>query len=255
MNDNPNIHKITLENKEVLLIGTAHVSQKSADDVEYAVDEFKPDTIGIELDPKRLKIIKGLDEKNTDFTIEKLINMITSGKLPEYILTLILSIPQNRLSEKLNIKPGAEMLKGVELSEKLDINLLTLDRDFRITLTRIVNSIPFWMWPLLGISSLFSLIALEFISEDDIETLRGGEGLKQATESMSTVLPDLKKVLIDERDMIISKNILDAESEKIVAIIGAGHIEGVTKYLNEGINEKDIEEFNTTPETNPFKIF
>lgn len=252
MDKQSNVHKIELENKQVILIGTAHVSNKSAEDVEQVITTEKPDIIGVELDEKRYEAIKEAD-KNKGFTIEEFFKYLSNGKIVEYLFTLVLSIPQNRLAEKFNIKPGAEMLKGIELSEKFENKLILLDREISITIPRLINSIPFWTIPLLGLSSLFSLFAIEFISQEDIEKLRSGEQLDNAMEQLSSIFPGIKKVMIDERDKIIAKNILDSEGKKIVAILGAGHIKGVTKYLKEGIEGIDFDEINKIPDLNPFK--
>ncbi|MFW5799631.1 MAG: TraB family protein [Spirochaetota bacterium] len=252
MENNNNIHKIELDNKIITLIGTAHVSKKSAEDVYEVVNELNPDIIGIELDDKRYKAIIS-DKIKKDLNLEDIINSIYEGKLLERIFTYILSIPQNRLSEKFNIKPGAEMLKGIELAKEKGIELLLLDRDASITISRLINAIPIWVMPLLSISAIFSIFTIEFISESDIEKLRTGEELEKFTEMASQYFPELKKVLIDERDKIIAKNILENPANSIVAILGAGHIKGVKKYLKEGIDGINFDEINSIPEFNPFK--
>jgi pheromone shutdown-related protein TraB len=252
MENNPNVYKISLEDKEVILIGTAHVSGQSAKDVEKAFEEEQPDIIGIELDKRRYKAITS-ENKEDKMTIEHFFRYLFDGKLLEFLLIQILSIPQNKLAEKFNIKPGSEMLKGIDISQENDKKLIFLDRDISITIPRLIKSIPFWLYPVLGLSAIFSLFAIEFIKQEDIENLRSTEQLDDMMEQLSKTFPDLKKVMIDERDKIIAKNILEAEGEKILAIIGAGHIKGVSKYLKEGVDGIDFDKLNQIPDLNPFK--
>jgi pheromone shutdown-related protein TraB len=252
MDNEKNIYKIELENKEVILIGSAHVSRKSAEDVEDIVNKENPDAIGVELDINRYKIIT--EERNRpELTIETFFEMLFDGRLPEFLLTTVLAIPQNRLAEKFNIKPGAEMIKGINLAKEKEKKLLLLDRDVSVTLSRLMNSIPLWITPFMGFSAIFSLIAIEFLKEEDIEKLRSGQNLEQAIEQLSKTFPKLKQVMIDERDAFIAKKIIESESEKIVAVLGAGHIKGVTRYLREGFEGVDFDEINKQEEFNPLK--
>lgn len=249
--NNKNIHIIELENKKIFLVGTAHVSNKSAEDVENIIEKEEPDVIGVELDKNRLKAIKE-SKGSKNLTIEDFFKMLMDGKLFEHIFTMILSIPQNKLAEKFNIKPGQEMIKGIELAEKKEKELLLLDRDINITIPRLIKAIPIWIMPFIGFSAIFSLLAVEFIKQSDIEKLRSGDELEKTMNQISSQFPDIKNALIDERDKIIAKNILESHGQKIVVIIGAGHIKGVKKYLNEGIDNIDFDELNKIPDLNPF---
>lgn len=252
MENEKNIYRIELENKQVILIGSAHVSKKSAEDVENIVNIENPDAIGVELDEKRYDIITE-KEKRTELNIESFFAMLFDGRLAEFLLNTVLAIPQNRLAEKFNIKPGAEMIKGIDLAKEKEKEIILLDRDVSVTLSRLINSIPLWMMPLMGFSTIFSLIAIEFLKEEDVEKLRSGQNLDQAIEQLSKTFPKLKEVMIDERDAIIAKKIAECESNKIVAVMGAGHIKGVTRYLNEGFEEVDFEEINKFQEFDPLK--
>ncbi len=248
-----NVYEIELTDKKVILVGTAHVSKKSAEDAEEIIKKEDPDFIGIELDDKRYELIT--EEKERTFDIGEFFRILLEGKLFDFIFTSILSLPQNRLAQKFNIKPGSEMLRGIQLSKELDKKLLLLDRDVSVTISRLMNAIPFWVMPLIGISAFVSLIAIEFfIKEEDIEKLRSDDELEKAMENLSKTFPKIKEVMIDERDKIIASNILKADGKKIVAIVGAGHIKGVTKYLKEGVEGFDFDEMNKIQPYNPFKI-
>ncbi len=252
--DMSNVHKLEFKDKEVILIGTAHVSQKSADDVEYVVREENPDAIGVELDEKRYKIIHKLSD-NRRYSVQDFLDALFKGKLPEYLTMMLISLPQDRLSKKFDIKPGSEMIKGIDLSKELDKDLLLLDRDVNVTLSRLTYAIPIWAMPLFGLSALASLIMVEFIKPDDIEKLRSMDNLEQATDKIKRFMPKVLESLVDERDKIISYNILKADYKKIVAVVGAGHIKGIKKYLDMGITEDDIKELNEEKKFTIFKDF
>jgi pheromone shutdown-related protein TraB len=252
MNEMSNVYKISLEDKEVILIGTAHVSQQSADDVEAVVRKENPDAIGVELDNKRYKVLSSSKPKK-DYSMEEIWNLLLDGKLFEFIFTNIMSLPQNRLADRFNIKPGAEMIKGIDIAKEMNKELLLLDRDINVTISRLVNSIPIWIMPILGISAIFSLVTLELITPEDIEKLRSEEGLEQAMNMVSQYLPGFTRSLIDERDKIISYNILNSQAYKIVAILGAGHIKGVMNYLKKGITEEEIKDLNKEEKFDPLK--
>jgi pheromone shutdown-related protein TraB len=67
---------------------------------------------------------------------------------------------------------------------------------------------------------------------------------------LGKTLPELKRVLIDERDTFLSEKIKEAEGERIVAVVGAGHIKGIKKALAED-RQAQMEDINVIPPVSP----
>ncbi len=237
-----NVHHILFdENKELYLIGTAHVSQNSVDLVERIITDKDPDTVAIELDKKRYSAIT---EKSRYENID-LIQMIKNRELFFFIGQFILSMYQKKISEKTGTKPGQEFLKAIELSDKLDKKLVLADRELGTTLKRAWRLTPFKHKMKLFGSLLFS--SDDKIEENDIEELKQSNALDEMISMFADHLPDAKRVLIDERDAFLSFEILNNLGKTTVAVVGAGHVPGILKTLNAPVSKKQRIEIDIIP--------
>ncbi len=237
---------------KLLLFGTAHVSAKSADDVAMLIETIKPDKIAIELCSQRFETITKPEQwKNTD-----IFTLIKSGKSSVLLLQLILASYQKRIANKLKIKPGAEMHKAIECASTNNIPLILIDRDIKVTLRRAWSNISFFDILKILFSSIFSSSKDEDITEEEIEALKNEDELSSALKEFSDKLPKLKKALVDERDVYMSSVLKESEGGTILAIVGAGHVPGMTELLkNSGMHAIDRTGISSIPPQSLFTKF
>lgn len=225
------------------IIGTAHVSQNSVDEVKAAILEDQPDVVAIELDRGRYQ--KLMNEKNGVVEDDQIhiTKIIKENKVGVFLVTTILSYMQNKIGDDVDIKPGAEMLGAIEASEEVGCRIALIDRDINITLQRVLNSMTTWekMKFIYGIvGSLFSSDEEEF----DIESLKEQSNIDQAMEYFKEVSPGAYTALVKERDAYLAKGILGIPEDKVIAVVGAGHKEGIIEYLDNPETLPSYEELN-----------
>lgn len=239
--------QIIYKNKTIHLIKTAHVSKNSKEDVYKYYEEINPDSICIELDEDRYKNITSKDKwQNTD-----IFKILKEGKVGILLVSIILSAYQKKMASSLQSTSGAEMMAGIELAEKNNKELLLIDRPINITFKRIWQALTFKE----KINMLSGIIEMIFdkeeINEEDIANLKEQEALDSTLEEVSKDLPNVKKTLVDERDMYLAQSIKKAKGNNIMVIIGAAHARGIKKYINDEI---DLEELKKLKKQGPSLI-
>ena len=239
-----NVERFSFQDKEIVLVGTAHISRKSIELVKQTIEEEKPDVIGIELDSQRFEQLTA-EKKWKEMDI---IRVIREGKTYLLLINILLANIQRRFGEKVGIKPGMEMMEAVKIAEERKIPIELLDRDIRITLKRALSETRLWEKIKLIFSIIWGIFSEEEeLTEEDIEKLKQKDMMSELMRELSEKMPSISKVLIDERDLYIANKILQAKGDKIVAVIGAGHLDGVKKYLEKEEKEKDISNLLTIP--------
>lgn len=244
------IFRITLGEKEIILVGTAHISKASVELVQKTIAEEKPTIIGVELDEIRLqKLMNGEQWENTN-----VLKLIESGQSSLVLLNLFLSNLQKRLGENVGVKPGDEMKIAVEYAQKTKTPLLLMDRSLQITMKRALANVSIWEKLKLGGSLAMGLFggAEEKLDEKKIEEMKQSDLVTQLMEDLSREYPKLKKTLVDERDSYIAHALIQTPGKKIVGIVGAGHMKGIVEHLHahaKGSAEKliPLTELNITP--------
>ena len=250
-NTSSDIHPLIINGHSLTLIGTAHVSKKSAELVEETIINSKPDAVAVELCQGRYDALMSQDRwKNTN-----IVEVIKSGKGYVLFTQLILGAYQKRVATKLGVKPGAEMLVACEKSKEIGAKLELIDRDVKITLRRAWASLSWWKMMQLffsGLSGMFEKNAE--LTELDIEKLKEGDALSGMMKEFAEALPEVKKALIDERDLFMSKKLFDLSqlntNQSTIAVLGAGHIPGMKKILSDlesGTITIDLEELSSIP--------
>ncbi len=235
------IEKIKTAKKEIILVGTAHISQKSVSLVKKTIEEEKPDAIGVELDSQRFhQLLSGKKWRELD-----LVSIIKQGKAYLLLFNLLLSSIQRRLGEKVGIEPGKEMKTAIKIATATGTPLVLLDRDISITLRRALAELSFIEKLKLFFGVFSSLFGIgEEITKEKIEELKQKDVISELMDELGKELPSVKKVLVDERDLFIANRILAAKGKKIVAVVGAGHIGGIKKYLDK---KRNISHLNNVP--------
>ncbi|MCR6546847.1 TraB/GumN family protein [Dehalobacterium formicoaceticum] len=238
--ENENITRIDLDGKELILIGTAHVSRSSAELVKKVIEEEKPDSVCVELDAQRYQtIMEG--NKWQDTNIFKIIKEKKSTLL---LINLAMSSFQKRLAKQFDIKAGQEMIEGIQAAKEIGAQLVLADRNIQITFSRIWHSLGFWGKVRLMVELIFSIFTDESISEEDLEQLKSKDMLNSILHEFSQKFPRLKVPLVDERDQYLAQNIKEAPGSKVVAILGAAHVPGIKKEL---FKEHDLEQLTQLP--------
>jgi pheromone shutdown-related protein TraB len=234
-----NITRIDLDGKEIILIGTAHVSKQSVEQVKEVIDRERPDSVCIELDEQRYKsIMEGNKWREMD-----IFKVIKEKKATLLIMTLAISSFQNRLAKQFDTKPGQEMIQGIESAKEIGAELVLADRNIQITFSRIWGNVGVWGKAQLLTSIIYSIFNKETISEEELEKMKTQDTLNASLNEISEAFPRLKKPLIDERDQYLAQKIKEAPGKKVVAVLGAAHVPGITKEIH---NEQDLQALTKT---------
>ena len=237
-NNNNNLIRLTFNEKDFVLVGTAHVSKESARLVKAVIEEESPDTVCVELCQSRFQAIQQKDRwQDTD-----IVKVIRERKSFLLLSNLLLASFQKRIAKQFDVKPGEEMITAIHTAESVGAQIQLADRDIRTTLSRTWRVMGFWSKIKLLFQLVMSLGELNEIKEEDIERMKQQDVLETLLSEVGKSLPELKAILIDERDQYLAEKIRTAPGHKIVAVVGAGHIPGIQKYWNADINTRALEQ-------------
>ena len=231
---------INYQDKEITLIGTAHVLHESAELVRQTIDELAPDTVCIELDAERYKNIQ--DPKAWENT--NVADVIKSKKVGLLLANLILSSYQKKMAKVSNSTPGQEMLQAIKSAEAHGCALVLADRSLQTTFLRIWRKLSLWEK-----CKLFAGLLTgeeEDGAEVDLNALMEKDNLEAAIASIGEDFPQISEILIHERDQYLACKIKNAPGKKIVAVVGAAHVAGIEKEL---FREQDLESLSTVPKS------
>ncbi len=231
-----NVHRISLADREIILIGTAHVSRESADLVEQIIDEENPDTVCVELCKSRYDAIKQKDSwEKTD-----IFKVIKEKRTSQLLAQLLMASFQKRLAEKFGINPGEEMRRAITKAEAIGADVVLADRDIRTTMTRTWRTMKFFSKIRIMGEVFLSLFYADDITEEEVEKLKEHDALELALQTFGKKVPEVKITLIDERDTFLAHTISGATGSKIVAVVGAGHVPGILKQIGKEIDVTPI---------------
>jgi len=210
------------------LIGTAHISSASVDLVRNQIEEWSPDLVAVELCESRKASLLEPDALDN----EDLLKILNDGKSHMILLQSALAAEQRRMGISSGEKPGAELLAAIEAAEDAGIPVELIDRDVLITLRR--------AWAKMGFIEKFRVLDALLWQEDDEEgatveeLLEDSDMLSKLMEEAREVAPAAGSVLIDERDVFLAGRIQQIRGRgKILAIVGAGHLNGIQENLAE----------------------
>lgn len=237
---------VELNGRKITLIGTAHVSAESIKEVEDTIRKLKPDCVAVELDDKRADSIVHKD-KFRELDIIKVLKRKEGFLL---IANLILASFQRRMGNNVGVQPGDEMLAGINVAKELGIPTVMADRAIQITLKRAWAKNSFWGKCKLLASLLTSAFSKEEMTEEEIENIKNKNEMDSMMSELTEYMPVIKNVLIDERNEFLATKIWQAEGKNIVAVLGAGHLDGVEedlKKLAKGELKGNLDEINQIP--------
>jgi pheromone shutdown-related protein TraB len=227
----------------ITIIGTAHISRDSVDEVREKVRELRPDMVAVELCESRYR---GLTEPRDIPVLD-----LMKGKNSMFVITnVLLSLLQQRLGKEVGIKPGKEMLTAIDTAQELGINFALVDRDVGITLKRTFSK----MGLIEKIRVLKEIIFAFDLSKGDIEgeveELKKGDKIEDMLELLQKLSPNMYNVMVKERDAYMARNLIKLQEKfgNVVAVVGAGHKKGIEKFLNAPEKIPPDEELTYVPE-------
>ncbi len=228
---NDPIIETRLGETRITLLGTAHVSRRSAETVQRMIDSGDFDAVAVELCPSRHH---ALSEPEALAQMD-LLQVFRQGKAAMVAANLAMGAYQQRLAEQYGIEPGAEMRAAMQGAGAHGLPLLLIDREIGTTLRRTAANLSWWKrWTLFS-GLLVSLVSHEEVDEAEIEKLKEGDMLETAFAEFAHDRQDLYQPLITERDRYMAARLLQEARDKaprhILAVVGAGHLKGIAEQL------------------------
>ena len=237
------VTRIQLGETEVVLIGTAHISQESVETVERVIEAEQPDAVAVELDAERFESLRN----ETNWEDLDLIEIIKQGQLTFLLARLALTAFQKRMGGYTGVKPGAEMSAACDAAEAAGVDIELIDRNVRTTLLRAWRNTPWWRRAELAMMLLMGLFQKGEVSEEELSDLREMQNISVVLDQMGEALPDVKSVLVDERDTYMAYKLQQLDAKKVVAVVGAAHKPGILRQIEGAIAEATIDEIETVP--------
>jgi pheromone shutdown-related protein TraB len=224
-----NVTRLALRDREIFLVGTAHVSKKSVEEVRRVIDELRPDVVCVELDMARFHSLRddkgwhGLDVRD----------VLRTDRAGLFLASLLFAGFQKRLGDRLGVRPGMEMLAAVEAAQRIGAEVVLADREIQATLMRCYRSLG----AVDRAKVLLVLVMLPFtaseIDEAEVEKLKDREKMGDVMEAFAREMPALGRPLIDERDGYLMASVEEAPGKRVVAVVGAAHVPGMTRRLGQ----------------------
>ena len=243
--------QLELNGRKITLVGTAHVSKESVEEVKETIKTLQPDCVAVELDEKRADSIQNADRYSQ-------LDLVKVFKRKEGFLllaNLILSSFQKRMGMNAGVKPGDEMLAAMDTARESETPFVLVDRPIQITLKRAWAKNSFWGKCKLLATLISSAFSKEEPDPSEIEKLKERNEMDSMMNELAEYMPVIKEVLIDERDRYLASKIWDAQGSNIVAVLGAGHLPGVQAWL-EKLSSKaassDVSEISIVPKGGNF---
>ena len=228
-----------INGKEITIIGTAHISSDSVEEVKQALIEIQPDTVAIELDDERYKSMT----ETKDWKEMDIVDIIKKKKVGFLLAQMILSSYQRKIAQNLNKNVGQEMSVAIQYSKENQTKLIMIDRNIQTTLLRIWHNLG-WFEKIKMLSELLGSLFENDVKEEDIEALKQGDMLQSALAEVSKQFPKIAETLIFERDRIMAYKLAHANGQKIVAVVGAAHVPGIQKNLTNNTPISNILQVN-----------
>lgn len=242
----PEVHVLEADGRRTVLVGTAHVSAASIELVRRVIEREKPDRVCVELDPRRFEALSqpqrwdSLDLKE----------IVRRQQLPTLLLHLVLAAYQKRIAGEIGVEPGSELLEATRVAAEHDIPVELCDRDVRVTLRRAAQRTSIWRRFVVLSELVGGLFDAPELSAAQIEELKRSDTLNELLQELGRSLPAIKEVLIDERDAYLAERIRQTPGSTVVAVVGAGHLEGIRAALAAG-EPADLEALSVVPPPSP----
>jgi pheromone shutdown-related protein TraB len=221
------VRRIELKDRSIILAGTVHISQESTAEVRALIEAEKPGRVCVEIDESRFRSMsQGNGWESLDIG-----KVLKEGRGFLLMANLALAGFQRRMGADVGGRPGEEMLAAVRAAEEAGIPYSFCDREIQVTLKRAWSKSGLWGKSKLLASLVDSAFSSERLSEEEIEKLKEKNELDSMMSELARFLPSVKAVLIDERDRFLASRIFLARESLVVAVVGAGHLDGIESWL------------------------
>lgn len=246
-----NYKSLVLNGREFFLLGTAHVSRESISDVEREIETQKPDCVAIELDEQRYASLKNPESwRNLD-----IVKVLKEKRGWVLLANLVLGSYQKRMGEDTGVQPGEEMKIAAEKANSLGIPIALVDRPIQTTLRRAWAKNSFFGKCKLLAVLFSSIFEKENISSEQIEELKNSNEMDSMMAELAEYFPAVKQVLIDERDLFLASSIWHSKGNKVLAVLGAGHLPGVERWLKQFAEDASLSDVSNINEVPKAKFF
>jgi pheromone shutdown-related protein TraB len=221
------VRRVELKDRAIVLVGTVHISKESTEEVRSLIEAEKPGRVCVEIDEGRYRSMsQGGSWESLDIG-----KVLKEGKGFLLMANLALAGFQRRMGESSGGKPGDEMLAAVRAAEGAGVPYSFCDREVQVTLKRAWGLSGFWNKAKLLASLVDSAFSSEKLSAEEVERLKEKNELDSMMAELAAFLPSVKEVLIDERDRFLASRIYLSSESLVVAVVGAGHLDGIEAYL------------------------
>lgn len=248
---NETVTRLRTGEREIILVGTAHVSRESVDEVARVIEEESPSRVCVEIDNARYQsIVQGAAWSGVN-----IYQVIRERKGFLLLGNLVLASFQKRMGVDLGVRPGEEMIESVRIAEERGIPVSLCDRDIQVTLRRAWSKSSLWGKNKMLAALLSSVFTNEKLTTEEIEALKQKSALESMMQELAAYLPSVKEVLIDERDRYLATRILETAEARVVAVVGAGHVPGIVRWierLEAGEVERDLTDISEVPPRSRF---
>ena len=232
------------QSHEIVIVGTAHVSEKSVQEVVGKIEQLRPDIVAVELCLARYRAITGQEEEREI----KISELLSGGKLYLLLVQWFLAYIQRKMGEEMGVKPGSEMLAAIEAAKKAGARVALVDRDISITIQRFWSAMSLLDKARLVWSLLPAAFGRGGDEEIDIDTITQDDIVSQMISEFRKISPGAANVLVDERDAFLARNLyLLSKQGRVLAVVGAGHREGITRHLEHPEKIPAMERLNEKP--------
>jgi pheromone shutdown-related protein TraB len=229
--------EIAVADVRLTLLGTAHVSRASEEEVRTLLSSGEYDAVAVELCRSRFTAL--MDPKS--LAQMDLFSVIREKRVYMVVANLALSSYQQRLADQFGIEPGAEQRTAIRVAKELGLPVLLIDREIGVTLKRISANLNWWKRYTLFTGLLAAMLTSEKVTEEEIERLKEGDVLETTFAEFAHDRQDLFVPLIDERDRYMAAKLRSeperADVKRVLAVVGVGHMKGIADYL-----EKDVDD-------------
>lgn len=233
MNDTNHIHRLTMGNKALTLIGTAHVSRISTQLVREVIEEELPDIVAVELCEARYRSLIQTDAER----IQNAVPFFQQKESLSSLIQRVLGFVQRRIGRRLDVNPGEEMLQAIRSARRVGARLCLADRDVSTTLFRVWSGMRRLTKFKLSLQLLAALVQADRIKPEEVEAMKNDTALEKSLAQIERSYPEISRVVIDERDQYLAYQLRRAAGQHIVAVVGAGHVPGIRRYLHWDLRE------------------
>ncbi|WP_135854636.1 TraB/GumN family protein [Halorussus salinus] len=239
----------------VHVLGTAHVSADSVEEVRETIDEERPDVVAVELDEGRYRQMQGEVAQDLEPS-----DLLEGNTVFQFLAYWMLSYVQARMGDRFDIEPGADMQAAIDAAEAVGSEVALVDRDIQMTIQRFWARMSFFeklrmVWEL-----CLAMVGIGEPDEDeefDISEMTDGDVVTAMMEEFRQFSPGGAEALIDERDAFIAHRLVQLRDagHDVLAVVGAGHRAGIEEYLDHPERLPPMEELVGTESGSRFSLF